>query len=116
MMNIRWYHITKPDMDTLQTVHPHQLVMWWAVCSPRISSVLNDVNHLHYHHMALQPSSGLEDQASVFITPGDRVTPLTPPPPPRHWVPILVAFNDIHALQWDYSLFTATTRGNDVNT
>jgi hypothetical protein len=29
--------------------------------------------------------------------------------PPGHWVPILVAFYDIHGLQWDCSLIPATT-------
>jgi hypothetical protein len=29
---------------------------------------------------------------------------------PRHWVPILVAFYDMHELQWDCSLIPATTR------
>jgi hypothetical protein len=33
--------------------------------------------------------------------------------PPRHWVPIFVAFYDMHRLQWDYYLIPATTR--DVN-
>jgi hypothetical protein len=28
----------------------------------------------------------------------------------RHWVPILVAFYDMHGLQWDCSLLPATTR------
>jgi hypothetical protein len=28
----------------------------------------------------------------------------------RHWVPILVAFYDMHGLQWDCSLIPATTR------
>jgi hypothetical protein len=32
--------------------------------------------------------------------------------PPGHWVPILVAFYDMHGLQWDYSLIPATTRRN----
>jgi hypothetical protein len=50
------------------------------------------------------PTPNLEDQVSVFITPGDRVAQLYP----RHWVPILVAFYDKHGLQWDYSLIPAT--------
>jgi hypothetical protein len=29
---------------------------------------------------------------------------------PRHWVPILVTFYDMHGLQWDYSLVPATAR------
>jgi hypothetical protein len=48
----------------------------------------------------------LEDQASIFMTPGDGWPNYTP----RHWVPILVAFYDMHGLQWDYSLIPATTR------
>jgi hypothetical protein len=46
------------------------------------------------------------------MTPGDRVTQLYP----RHWVPILAAFYDMHGLQWDYSLIPATTRtyGHDT--
>jgi hypothetical protein len=30
------------------------------------------------------------------MTPGDRMAQLYP----RHWVPILVAFYDMHGLQW----------------
>jgi hypothetical protein len=30
--------------------------------------------------------------------------------PPEHWVPMLVAFYDMHGLQWDCSLIPATTR------
>jgi hypothetical protein len=36
--------------------------------------------------------------------------PRRPSYTPRHWVPILVAFYDMHGLQWDYSLIPATTR------
>jgi hypothetical protein len=54
-----------------------------------------------------RPTHNLEDQASVFMTTGDRVAQLYP----RHWVPILIAFYDMHGLQWDYSLIPATTRG-----
>jgi hypothetical protein len=53
-----------------------------------------------------RPTPNLEDQASVFVTPGDRVTQLYR----RHWVPVLVAFYDMHGLQWDYSLIPATSR------
>jgi hypothetical protein len=86
----------------------------------------------HHHHMALQPNSGpglplrgfvaipfyrvgllvqrptpnLEDQASGFMTPRDRVTQLYP----QALGTILVAFYDMHGLQWDYSLIPATTR------
>jgi hypothetical protein len=52
------------------------------------------------------PTPNLEDQVSVFMTPGDRVVQLYP----RHWAPILVDFYDMHGLQWDYSLILATTR------
>jgi hypothetical protein len=41
----------------------------------------------------------------IFITPGTG----WPSYAPRHWVPILVAFKDMHRLQWDYSLILATT-------
>jgi hypothetical protein len=34
----------------------------------------------------------------------------------RHWVPILVAFYDMHGLQWDYSLIPATTRDTEYLT
>jgi hypothetical protein len=40
------------------------------------------------------------------MTPRDRMAQLYP----RHWVPILVAFYDMHGVQWDYSLIPATTR------
>jgi hypothetical protein len=52
------------------------------------------------------PTPNLEDQASVFMTPGDRVAQLYP----RHWVRILVAFYDMHGLQWNYFLIPANTR------
>jgi hypothetical protein len=41
------------------------------------------------------PTPNLEDQASVFVTTGDRVTL-------RHLVPILVAFYDKHEIRCDY--------------
>jgi hypothetical protein len=41
----------------------------------------------------------LEDQASIFVTPRDRVAQLYP----RHWAPILVAFYDTLEVHWDYS-------------
>jgi hypothetical protein len=53
-----------------------------------------------------RPTPNLEDQAFVFMTPGDRVTQLYP----QALVPILVAFYDMHGLQWDCSLIPATTR------
>jgi len=40
----------------------------------------------------------LEGQSTVFITPGAGWPIYTP----RHQVPILVAFCDLHGLQWDY--------------
>ena len=45
----------------------------------------------------------------IFITPGTGWPSYTP----RHWVPILVAFYDMHGLQWDYSLIPVTSRDND---
>jgi hypothetical protein len=53
------------------------------------------------------PTPNLEEQASVFMTPGDMVVQLYP----RHSTSILVVFYDIHGLQWDYSLILVTTRG-----
>jgi hypothetical protein len=52
------------------------------------------------------PTPNLEDQVSVFMTPGTGWPSYTP----RHWVPILVAFYDMNGLQWEYSLIPATTR------
>jgi hypothetical protein len=52
-----------------------------------------------------RPTPNLEDQASVFMTPGDRVAQLYP----QAWVPILVAFYDMHGLQRVYSLIPTTT-------
>jgi hypothetical protein len=89
-------------------------------------------HHHHHHHMALQPNTGpgLPFWGFVTITflqgcivspapnpPTWRTRPLHLWPPetgsrsyiPRHWVPILVAFCDMHGLQWDYSLIPATT-------
>jgi hypothetical protein len=79
--------------------------------------------------MTLQPNSGPDLPLWVFITitflrgwivssapnpqpggPGLRIyDPRRPCYTSRHWVPILVAFNDIHGLQWDYSLIPATS-------
>jgi hypothetical protein len=56
--------------------------------------------------VSLRPTPNVEDQASVFMTPADRVAQLYPQAPR---VPILVAFNDMHGLQWDYSLIPAST-------
>jgi hypothetical protein len=75
----------------------------------------------HYHHMALQPKSGLDLPFCGFLTitflQGWIVSPAPNPQPggpglriydPRrrdgpaipwgHWVPILVAFYDMHVL------------------
>jgi hypothetical protein len=46
-----------------------------------------------------RPTPNLEDQASVFMTPEDRVAQLYP----HTLVPILVAFYDTHMLRWDCS-------------
>jgi hypothetical protein len=53
-----------------------------------------------------EPNPQLEDQASAFMTPETGWPSYTP----WHWVPILVAFYDMHGLQWDYSLIPATKR------
>jgi hypothetical protein len=97
----------------------------------QVLSVLIIIYHLH-HHMALQPNlgPGLPFWGFVIITflQGWTVSPAPNPQPggpglgnydppetgwpsytPRHWVPILVAFYDMHGLQWDYSLILATT-------
>jgi hypothetical protein len=54
----------------------------------------------------VSPTPILEDQAFIFMTPGDSVTQLYP----RKWVPFVAAFYDMHGLQWDYSLIPAITR------
>ena len=54
-----------------------------------------------------RPTPNLEDQ-SPDIIPRGRVPGYTP----GHWVPILVAFYDMHGLQWDYST-PVTTRGHE---
>jgi hypothetical protein len=83
----------------------------------------------HHHHMALQPSSGPGLPLWGFVKKpflqGWIVTPAPnhqpglhiydpwrqggPAMPPGHWVPVLIAFYDMHGLQWDYSLIPATT-------
>jgi hypothetical protein len=80
--------------------------------------------------MALQPKSGPGLPLWGFVTitflhgwivnpapnpqpggPGLRIyDPRRQGCPARHCVPILVAFYDIHVLQWDYSLIPAITR------
>jgi hypothetical protein len=79
--------------------------------------------------MALQPNSGPGLPLWCFVTITFLrdwiVSPAPNPQPggpglciydprrqggPRHWVPILVTFYDMHGLQWDYSLIPATKR------
>jgi hypothetical protein len=90
-------------------------------------------HHHHHHHVAVQPKLGLGLPCWGFVTitflQGCIVSPAPKPQPggpglriydpletgwpsctPRHWVPILVAFYDMHGLQWDCSLIPATTR------
>ena len=47
----------------------------------------------------------------IFITLGTGWSSYTP----RLWVPILVPFQDMHGIQWDYSLIPVTTRDDDNN-
>jgi hypothetical protein len=61
---------------------------------------------LHGWIVSPAPKSNLEDLASVFVPPETG----WPSYAPRHWVHILVAFYDMHGLQWDYSLIPVTTR------
>jgi hypothetical protein len=53
-----------------------------------------------------RPTPNLEDQVSVFMTPGDRVTQLYPQALGTHFSPLLRHVG----LQWDYSLIQASTR------
>ena len=48
---------------------------------------------------ACRPTTNLETQSTVFITPGTGWPSYTP----RHWVPILVAFYDLPGMQWECS-------------
>jgi hypothetical protein len=48
----------------------------------------------------------LEDQVSVFMTHGDRVTQIYPQALATHFS----RFYDMHGLQWDCSSIPATTR------
>ena len=48
---------------------------------------------------ACRPNPNLEGQSAVFITPGAQWPIYTP----RHRVPILDAFYDLHGLHWDCS-------------
>ena len=52
------------------------------------------------------PNPQLGGPCPIFITPGT----VWPSYTHRHWVSILVAFYDMHGLQWDYSLNLVTTR------
>jgi hypothetical protein len=70
------------------------------------SWVFATITFLQGRIVSQRPTPNLEDQASVFMTPGDRVAQLYP----EALGTILVAFHDIHRLQWDYSLIPATTR------
>ena len=47
-----------------------------------------------------RPTSNPEGLSTVFINAGIGLPSYTP----RHRVPILVPFYDLHGLQWDYSL------------
>jgi hypothetical protein len=53
-----------------------------------------------------RPTPNLEDQSSVFVTSGDRVTQVYLQALGTH----LVAFNDTHELRWDYPYPPVTTR------
>jgi hypothetical protein len=53
-----------------------------------------------------RPTPNLEDQVSVFMTPGDRVAQLYPQELGTHFSRLY----DMHGLQWDCSLIPATTR------
>jgi hypothetical protein len=93
----------------------------------------NFIQNHHHHHMVVQPNSGPGLPCCGFLTvhflqgwivspapnpqpggPGLRIYDPRreggPAIPPRHWVPILVAFYDMHGLQWECSLIPATTR------
>jgi hypothetical protein len=94
---------------------------------------LNGSLNIHHHHMALQPNSGpgLTSWGIVTITflQSWIVSPAPNPQPggpglhiydprrqggpailPGTRYPFLVAFYDMNALQWGYSLIPATTR------
>jgi hypothetical protein len=82
--------------------------------------------------MALQPKSGpclpfwgfvtIKFLRGLTVSPAPNPQPGGPglgiydprrqgdPAVPRHWVPILVAFYDMHGLQWNYFVILATTR------
>ena len=59
---------------------------------------------LRWQVVGLSPNANVEGQLIVFITPWAGWHSYTP----RHRVPILVAFYDVHGLQWDF-LFSVTT-------
>jgi hypothetical protein len=73
-------------------------IFWQDVCGVRLSTPRQTPN--------------LEDQASVFVTPGDTSYAAIPP---GHWVPILVAFYHAHELRWDYSYPLVTTQRIQYN-
>jgi hypothetical protein len=58
-------------------------------------------SHLFYGDRlsARRPTPNLETLSTVFINPGTGWSSYTP----RHRVPILVAFYDLHGMQWDCS-------------
>jgi hypothetical protein len=56
------------------------------------------------------PTPELEDQASIFVTSGDRVTQLYP----TYRVPILIALYDTHELRWNSSCPPVTTRRRQI--
>jgi hypothetical protein len=56
-------------------------------------------NNQFFTVTACRPTPNLEGQSAEFITPGAGWPSYTP----GHWVPILVAFYDLHGQQWDYS-------------
>jgi hypothetical protein len=63
-------------------------------------------------NLKFNPQPGGPDP--IFITPGTGWSSYTP----RHWIPILVAFYDMHGLQADYSLISSpvSTREENIKT
>jgi hypothetical protein len=109
----------------------HKLRHPFDPCNDEVSCFL--FCHHHHHHMAVQPKSGpglpflgflnnklftglecyFSTQPSTWRTRSPYLWPPEtgwPSYTPRHWVPILVTFYDMHGLQCDYSLIPATTR------
>jgi len=60
---------------------------------------------------ACPPTPTLEDHSTLFITLGAAWPSYTP----RHGVPILIAFYDLHGPQWDF-FSPVTTRGETNHT